>query len=69
MSAFTFTLPLAPNRYAFLQIPSRTISVGEWKQMLSLLDVMKPGLVKPPGKGRALRRTRIFPGSRKRRVW
>lgn len=42
---FTFTLPLAPYRYALLQLPSRNVTEAEWEQLIVLLRVMKPGLV------------------------
>ncbi len=41
----TWTLPLAPNRWGYLQLPSRCIDDDEWEQLMVLLQVFKPGLV------------------------
>ncbi len=41
----TFTLPLAPYRWALLQLPSRNITLDEWEQLLALLEAFKPGLL------------------------
>ena len=44
---YIWTLPLSPNRYARLELPSRSITAEEWAQLVSLLDVFKPGLIVP----------------------
>jgi hypothetical protein len=40
-----WTLPLAPCRWAYLQLPSRNITEAEWAQLLALLGAYRPGLI------------------------
>lgn len=48
---YAWTLPLGQGDLALLTLPDRLLSSRQWDQMMRLLDVMKPGLVrsKPVG--------------------
>ena len=41
----TFRLPLSPGNQAILQVPD-PMSDAEWTQMMSVLDAMKPGILR-----------------------
>lgn len=40
----TLTLPLAPNIYAYLEVP-RVMHTTEWELLMDVLEAFRPGLV------------------------
>lgn len=47
-AAMALRLPLSPDRQVELAWPEGGVSETEWALMLTILEAMKPGLVRPP---------------------
>jgi hypothetical protein len=43
-----WVIPITPDRHAYLQLPTRSLTEAEWAQFDRVLDTMRPGLTKGP---------------------